>query len=156
VSVGVGVGLVDVGVGVGVGLGAESCSGSHCWTITLAKRAVTVGPSTVVTYCGPNGAADAAGASTVNDATRTPPVTKPTAPGRTCAKRMINAPTSAVRLLLRNDYSVWSGCIRRRTPPLGRTPSIGHHALCSALLPAVQFSLQPSGLQAHHDLPDAA
>ena len=43
VVLGVGVGLVDVGVGVGVGVGlvgvglgeVGSCSGSHCWTITL-------------------------------------------------------------------------------------------------------------------------
>jgi hypothetical protein len=82
VYVGVGVGLVDVGVGVGVAV--ESCSGSHCWTITLAKRAVTVGEATVETTGCINGAADAATASPV-DATRTPPVTMPTATGRTCA-----------------------------------------------------------------------
>ena len=97
VSLGVGVGLVDVGVGVGVGvglvgvgvgLGVGDCSGSHCWTIALAKSAETTGWAAVVTGSCINGAADTDVASTA-DATRTPPVTKPTATGRTCAKRMI-------------------------------------------------------------------
>ena len=95
VSVGVGVGLVGVGVGVGlvdvgvgVGLGVESCIGSHCWTIALAKRAATVWEASAGTTGCINGAADAAPASPA-DATRTPPVTMPTATSRTCSKRMI-------------------------------------------------------------------
>ena len=84
---GVGVGLVGVGVGVGVGLGGK-WSGSHFWTITLAKRVETTGCASVVTGSCINGAADADVASTA-DATRTPPVTKPTVTGRACAKRMI-------------------------------------------------------------------
>jgi hypothetical protein len=86
VGVGVGVGLV--GVGVGVGLGVGSCSGSHCWTITLVKRAVTAGLAAVVRG-GHDGAADAVAASPRDMATRAPPVTKPAATGRMCAKRMI-------------------------------------------------------------------
>jgi hypothetical protein len=82
VGVGVGVGLVGVGVGVGVGLGVGSCSGSHCWTITLVKRAAVV-------RGGHDGAADAVAASPRDMATRAPPVTKPAATGRMCAKRMI-------------------------------------------------------------------
>ena len=95
VSVGVGVGLV--GVGVGDGLGAGDCSGSHCGTTTLAKRAVTTGGAAAGTSGCISGAADADVASTADAATRTPPVTKPAATGRTCAKRMINAPASAAR-----------------------------------------------------------
>jgi hypothetical protein len=72
-------------------LGAGDCSGSHCWTITLAKRAVTTCEAAGGTSGCINGAADADAASTADAATRTPPVTKPTATGRTYAKRMINA-----------------------------------------------------------------
>ena len=94
-------------------------------------------------------AADALTASPVDMANRAPPVKKPTATGRTCAKRMI-MPLPALLVTTANDYSVWSGYIKRVTPPSLRTPSIGHHAQCPALLSSRPSSSPPSGLQAHH------
>ena len=70
-------------------------------------------------------AAAAANGNAVADATRTPPVTSPTVTGRTCAKRM-KGPTSAARCCCGNDYSVWSGYIRRYAPGSCCMPTIGH------------------------------
>ncbi len=120
---GVAVGLVGVGVGVGVGLGdgAGSCSGSHCCTVVavVTVNSAAAAPGRLAL------AADAVAENPVALAARTPPVTKPTTAGCTCAKRM-RGPAQCCSLLRRNDYSVWSGYIRRGAPGSCSTPPIGH------------------------------
>ena len=102
-------------------------------------------------------AADALTASPVDMANRAPPVKKPTATGRTCAKRMI-MPLPALLVTTANDYSVWSGYIKRVTPPLVWYAL--HWTPCSVLgatLTAPQFlaSRWPPGLSpCPHGVPE--
>lgn len=126
VSVGVGVAvgvLVGVGVGVlvgvGVGVGVASRSGSHSWSfwVSVAARAA------VLARLG--WAADATAGNAVAAATRMPPVVRLAVTSRTCAKRMKGPPVLLV-CCCGNDYSVWSGYIRRATSGSYGTPTIGH------------------------------
>ena len=81
--VGVGVGLLlMVGVGDGVGL-LVALSGSHCWLVPLTAAAVRADAPDALDWAG-----DAATVNPAAAATRTPPVTRLTPTGRTCAKRM--------------------------------------------------------------------
>ncbi len=154
VVVGVGVGVelapADVGVGDGLGDGVGSRSGSHCWPVPLAPAAVAlavVAPAAVALAVVASAAAalavvavsaaeavpampgPAACTATENPAaaaTSTPPVASLTATARTCAKRM-KGPCRCCSLLLRNDYSVWSGYIRCDRPDSCGTPAVAYH-----------------------------
>jgi hypothetical protein len=113
VGVGVGEGLFVIFVGVGVGLGCRgNCT--HCWLPPAAARTRAEGPVPAREML--DWAADAAATeSPTAVAMRTPPVTRLTPAGRTCAKRM-KCPCQCCSLLLRTTYSVWSGHIRLKRP----------------------------------------
>ena len=108
VGVGVGVGVVGDGDGDGLG-GFGSWSTWHCWPAPLVMTAVGDEAVDATTRDVLVWAADAATWNPAPVERRTPPVTRPTLSGRTCAKRM-NAPASALRCCCGTTYSVWSGC----------------------------------------------
>jgi hypothetical protein len=98
--VGVGVGLFVTLVGVGDGLGCRgNCT--HCWPVPPAVARVCT--EAVPERAMLDWAADAAATERpVAVAMRTPPVTRLTPTGRTCAKRM-KCPCQCCSRLLRND-----------------------------------------------------
>jgi len=118
--VAVGLGVVVVGVvvvGVGLGDGVAACTGSHCCTVPLAAAAVSARPA--------GWAAVAASDKPVAVAARTPPVTRPTTTGCTCAIRM-RGPAPAVRC----SHGTSARAVRPGAPADDArvTPLLPHHS----------------------------
>ncbi len=121
VGEGVCVGLfVGVGVPDGVGVGVGACSGSHAVALPDAVIASAAPASTWLTWAAVALTA-AATSNPVAVANRTPPAAKVDARGRACAKRM-NRPHQCCSLLLRNDYSVWTGIFGQQSLPRAVRP----------------------------------
>jgi hypothetical protein len=118
--VAVGLGVVVVGVvvvGVALGDGVAACTGSHCCTVPLAAAAVSARPA--------GWTAVAASDKPVAVAARTPPVTRPTTTGCTCAIRM-RGPAPAVRC----SHGTSARAVRPRAPADDArvTPLLPHHS----------------------------
>jgi hypothetical protein len=118
--VAVGLGVVVVGVvvvGVGLGDGVAACTGSHCCTVPLAAAAVSARPA--------GWTAVAASDKPVAVAARTPPVTRPTTTGCTCAIRM-RGPAPAFRC----SHGTSARAVRPRAPADDArvTPLLPHHS----------------------------